>query len=120
MCMAVAAMLIFSITINAAGPDIPNLTSDIATTSAYVNTINQSGYLVFYPNLTASYRYISLAGNQTNSSTAYALLSEARSSALAQNERMSSYKADSLYALALSSAVLLALLYALMRRPSKS
>lgn len=66
----------------------------LAGASAYVSSVNQSGYLVFYPNLTQAYAYLGKAQAAYNSSPAAAVLyaDEARSSAEEQYGAMSGYR----------------------------
>ncbi len=101
-------------------PDSGNFSQALNITYSYVNSVNDSSYLIFYPNLTAAYHYISLASNAPDQASAYALLDEARSSAMGQETRLNGYKAASAYILAASSIGLVALLALLMRRiPSR-
>ncbi len=97
-------------------PEYNGLGTAINSTYSYINSVNESSYLIFYPNLTAAYHFISLAGNATNQDSAYALLNEARSSAMEQETRINYYKAVSAYVLAASTIGLVALLALLMRR----
>jgi hypothetical protein len=100
-----------------------NITQAINSTASYVNTINQSSYLVFYPNLTAAYRYLNLSENasRTNPTYAYSLLAEARSSARHQQLAIQQYANLSLYLLIAIAIVLAVVLYVFMRpyRPGR-
>ena len=94
-----------------------NLTAAINRTTAYVNEVNQSAYLIFYPHLTSAYNYISNATNisRTDPAYAYALLAEAMSSAQQELNRINSYRTDSFYALAVISTILAIALYVMMQ-----
>lgn len=120
-CVAIVAMLVFYIPVSVgqhSSVSGGNLTYAINNTESFVNSVNKSAYLIFYPNLTSSYHYIALAKEQNNDSYAYLLLSKARSDAQAQLNKINSYKRDSLYVLVVSVIVLSSILYVLMR-PSR-
>ncbi len=91
-----------------------NLTGAINSTAHFINRVNQSGYLILYPNLAQAYGYLDMAKNQSNESYSYVLLAKARASAQSQLEAMNRYRRDSLYALIASAALLFALLYYMM------
>ena len=117
--MAILAMLVFyTLVAHAQTPTISsgNLGQAINSTASFINKVNQSGYLLFYPNLTQAYHYLDIAKTQPANSTAYAysLLAQARSSAQSQLNAMNAYKTYSLYATVASAVVLAVLLYALM------
>lgn len=117
--MAIIAMLVFYIFLaRAQTPTISggNLGQAINTTAAFITRVNQSGYLIFYPNLTGAYHYLDLAKMQpaNNTAQAYNLLAQARSSAQSQLNSIDAYKKYSLYATVASAAVLGTLLYVLM------
>ncbi|MDE1833167.1 MAG: hypothetical protein KGH58_01990 [Candidatus Micrarchaeota archaeon] len=94
-----------------------NLSSAINSTRGYLQSVNSSAYLVFYPNLAKAYSELYLAMNQSfsNQSRALALLNESRSFASAEQSRIDGYRAESAYALGAITIVLAAALYALMR-----
>ncbi len=94
-----------------------NIPIAINMTSSYVNSINQSSYLVFYPNLTASYKYLNEARTEfaANQTYAYSLLSKARQSATEQQTSLLRYQSLSLYILAASSILLAIILYIYMK-----
>lgn len=123
LCMALLAMLIFYIpSAQAQNTSISNISinKSINDTASYINSVNQSGYLIFYPNMTGAYNYLQLARNESsiNPQYSYLLLSKARGSASEQQEMIDRYKKDSLYALVLSSIILVFMLYVLMK-PSR-
>lgn len=93
----------------------------INSTAQYLARVNESAYLVFYPNLSYAYNALDRAANvsRSNPAEAYSLLDLARSSALAEQQRISQYRQASFYALAAVSAALALTLYALMRKPGK-
>jgi hypothetical protein len=117
--MAVFAMLLFYTFL--ARAQVPTIGSGmgqaINSTASFINSVNQSGYLVFYPNLTQAYHDLNLAkaqSNSTNTSGTFFLLAQARQSAQAQLNAMNRYKTDYLYVLVASALALFALLYVLM------
>jgi hypothetical protein len=94
-----------------------NLTNAINSTASFINRVNQSSYLVFYPDLKPAYSYLDRAkidANNGNYSDAYLLLANARASAQAQLDRINSYRSVSFYALTAIAIALAVLLYALM------
>ena len=100
---------------------ISNFSSEYANATinqaiSVVNQVNESGYLIFYPNLTQAYHYLDIAKTQPANSTAYAysLLAQARSSAQSQLNAMNAYKTYSLYATVASAVIFAVLLYVLM------
>ncbi len=98
-----------------------NLSNTINTTYSYINTVNYSAYLFFYPNLTQAYSYYYKAVNVStkNSTQTYTLLQQARSSAGNELIKINKYKQQSTEALAVVSVFLIVILYMLMR-PYKS
>ena len=89
----------------------------INSTLDYVNMVNQSAYLVFYPNLSASYSYIGSAANVSHANPAYGqeLLAMAMSSAKRQLDNVDAYRTESFLALGAVAVVLVVLLNRLMR-----
>ena len=87
------------------------------STTSYVDSINQSSYLIFYPNMTAAYNYLSLAKNesQTNTTYAYLLLQKANESAQLQAHLLFRYQQLSLLILIALAILLAAILYFFMR-----
>jgi len=118
-CMALFAMLSLYGTAYSqqAAINSTNINASINATAAYINKVNQSGYLIFYPNLQQAYRYLGLARNisPANASAAYYLLTQARQSAASQEASIKGYETYSLYVLLAAFALLAVLLYALMR-----
>ncbi len=96
-----------------------NMTAAINSTSQYIESVNESAYLVFYPNLANAYNVLNASVNasRTNTTKAYALLHLARASAAAAQHQIDQYYSVSLYTLAISSVILAAMLYRLMRKP---
>ena len=86
----------------------------IASTYGYIDSVNQSGYLVFQPNLTLAYKYAWLAlGNVSSDPNLSVFYSEkARGIAQQQYSQISQYKSESIGVMAL---VTLALLMALLK-----
>lgn len=86
----------------------------IASTYGYIDSVNQSGYLLFQPNLTLAYKYAWLAlGNVSSDPNLSVFYSEkARGIAQQQYSQINQYRSESLGAMAL---VTLALLIALLK-----
>jgi hypothetical protein len=110
-------LLLFSLFLHCPQAQGYNMSTAINSTRSYVNTVNESAYLIFYPNLTAAYGYIDNAVNVSHTNPAYAqvLLGKARESANAQLADIDRYKTWSFYVLAAVSVVLAVLLVKLMR-----
>jgi hypothetical protein len=98
-----------------------NITLAINSTRQYLETVNESAYLIFYPSLDYAYNALGAATNasKTNITKAYAMLRIATNSAAAEQKCIDAYAADSLYALAAIAVVLIAALYYLMRKPGR-
>lgn len=109
-----AAVISYAAIVHAQGIYESNLSYDINTTTHFINTVNKSGYLIFYPNLKQAYGYLNQAKNQSNVSYSYVLLAKARASAQAQLDSINTYKKLSLYVLIASGIFLSALLYYMM------
>jgi len=129
---AVFAMALLAIALHYAAPALaqqpfPTIGSGNYTSSAaktfiasaynYVNAINQSGYLIFMPNLTLSYKYLDDAESMYNSSpgTAVIYASKAISAARLSYQRISYYKAYSLVVLTVFTVAVGIILYRLMK-----
>jgi len=116
------AMSFFGIAAGAQSSNVSsNLTIAINSTQSYIETVNQSSYLVFYPNLSTAYNDLALARNESsiNISDAYMLLGKAKGSAEEAQSRISQYKTISLYLLVIVGVILAFSLYVLMS-PSKA
>lgn len=101
---------------------LANYTHDYANqtinqTLGYVNTINQSGYLIFYTNLTRAYSYLTKAQQIQGVSPSLAVLysNQAASEAQKQYLQMSTYRLVSFFIMLILSALALVWLYLLMR-----
>ncbi len=94
-----------------------SLGESINSTASYINTINQSSYLIFYPNLTWAYKYLNLARNEshTNATYSYLLLEKANASAEIQAQLLSRYQQLSALVLVALTVLLAAILYFFMR-----
>ena len=90
--------------------------STINSTANYIETINQSGYLIFYPNLSKAYSYLEKArGIYTKSpSAAVAYADQAEASAREQYAAMAQYKLYSFAAAAIFTLATGAILYLFM------
>lgn len=90
-------------------------------TLSYVNQVNDSGYLIFYPNLTSSYSYLGKAEQYASSSPDSSVLYSQMAAKQAQEEysRISGYKTDSLWIMLFLSIVSLIWLLGLMQKRVK-
>jgi predicted PurR-regulated permease PerM len=95
-----------------------SINSTINATASYIQQVNQSAYLIFYPNLAQAYGYLQKAENisKTNTTGAYSLLSKARASAAQQESNLDSEKQDSLIVMVLLTIITTLLLYQVMKR----
>ena len=89
----------------------------IRNATNYINEVNDSGYLVFYPNLTQAYSYLNksyaLYPSSPSGAVYYATLASA--SAQGQYGRISYYRSASLITVLVLTVVVAALLYLFMR-----
>ncbi len=87
---------------------------------SYVNSVNQSGFLVFQPNLEAPYKYLDNATAIYKSAPGAAILEAEMAQSLARQQysSMSSYKGASLVIMVLVTA-LLAIVLAKVMMPVK-
>jgi len=94
-----------------------NFSLALNNTIAYIERVNQSSYLVFYPNLQQAYAYASLANStfKNGSAQAYALLSDARKSAAVQLEYINSYRTVSFYIMLVLTAASAVWLYRIVQ-----
>lgn len=88
----------------------------LANIANIINTINQSGYLIFYPNLTSAYFYLNASKNKsrTNYSIAYSYLLRAKNSAQQAQVQLGRYQYISILVSILLIAVLFVIIYMLM------
>lgn len=120
----VAAVLLFSwaaalIAQTSIGPEnySPQYANSLITNvSNYVATINESGYLIFRPNLSTAYMDLNYAMNSTASNPSAAVLyaEKANQSAYTQYQSILYYKSASLPVIAGFTLIMLALLYRFM------
>lgn len=93
----------------------------INSTWTYVNTINQSSYLIFYPNLNASYQYLNQSQGvyktSPNLAVAYAYL--AKKYADKEYARIGTYRNNSLIVMLIFSVIMLAAVYLVMKPVAK-
>jgi len=68
--------------------------SSLKNTLSIINEVNNSAYIIFYPNLTSSYKYIKEAENisSKNLSLALSLLNKSKDNALIQEELLNKNK----------------------------
>ncbi len=116
LCMVLFAMPGISSIYSQSAINSTGIGASINSTTAYINKVNQSGYLVFYPQLSQAYGYLNQAKNQSkaNLTESYFLLAKARASAYSQQQSLAQNERYSLYALVLISVFLAVLLYVLM------
>ncbi|HIH49882.1 MAG: hypothetical protein ABSE71_01130 [Candidatus Micrarchaeaceae archaeon] len=127
LCIAVLAALFYGAAANAQSAGATGYgygmgaSAAINSTASYVNSINQSSYLIFYPNLTGAYNYLNMARNesQTNLTYTYLLLGKARASAQVQQQILLKYQQLSLLIIIVLAVFLAALLYFFMRPRSR-
>ena len=95
----------------------PNVTLAINDTAQYIQQVNQSAYLIFYPNLTQAYSYLNQAKNASQKSPSYAqlLLTKASESAQQQQNILNSEKSDATIAVAVLFFVSTVSLFMAMR-----
>ena len=96
-----------------------NFSSSFNATLRYIGTVNQSSYIIFYPNLTGAYSALANAKSEyaANASAAYFYLDEAHERAATELARIYSYRADSLIVMGVLAAASAAALYVVMRAP---
>lgn len=116
------ALLIFPVLLSAQQMSGTNYTSSqanqtIASAYSYVNTVNESGYLVFQPNLTASYRYLLMASQIYNRSpdTAVFYAQKAQQIAQQQYSSMGYYRQRSFFVIAAIAIAFMVMLAKVMR-----
>ena len=99
----------------------PSLNQSINQTAQYLMTVNESGYLIFQPNLTQAYGYYSKAVNLSAKDPAQAqqLLNQARASASAQELKLQQYKGTSFTVMAILTILSGILLFSFMRPREK-
>jgi predicted PurR-regulated permease PerM len=89
----------------------------ITNATKYISSINQSGYLIFYPNLTQAYKDLTLANQFHNSSPdtsiTYALM--AKNEASIAYTKIISYKIESLTIMIIAALISLVVLYLFMK-----
>ncbi len=95
-----------------------SINSSINSTTAYIQQVNESAYLIFYPNLSSAYNYLQKAENVsgTNATMAYVLLSEARASAAKQQDYLNGEKQVSAAVMAALTIITALLLFQVMKR----
>lgn len=87
----------------------------INSTAAYVQMINESAYLIFTPNLTSAYKYLDMARQVYTAQPDLAVLyaGKAHDAAAEAYNNISSYREDSLIAVAVLTAITAVALYKL-------
>lgn len=87
------------------------------STESYIQNVNTSAYLIFYPNLKQAYIYLNRSKSiySTNPKKAYQFLNMSIKSARAELFRINSYKEYSLFVMIILSILSGIILYRLMR-----
>jgi hypothetical protein len=87
----------------------------VSNATAYINNINQSGYLIFKPDLTQAYAYLSAAQASylTQPTFAVSQAGLAESSALAAYNKISSYKSTAALIMIILTIITAMVLYKL-------
>jgi hypothetical protein len=90
-----------------------SISNQINATAAYISLVNKSAYIIFYPNLSSAYYYLSKAKNLSTSDPAgaEAMLQKARASAAAQLYSMYKYRSKAVAVLVVTALVLAIALY---------
>ncbi|MHB1830259.1 MAG: hypothetical protein ACYCO0_02605 [Candidatus Micrarchaeaceae archaeon] len=116
------ALLIFPMLLSAQQLSGTNYTSSqanatIASAYSYVNTVNESGYLVFQANLTAPYRYLLMASQIYNKSPNTAVFYAQKAQLIAQQQysSMGYYRQRSFFVIAVIAIAFLVMLIKVMR-----
>ncbi|MGI0141791.1 MAG: hypothetical protein ACREBF_04050 [Candidatus Micrarchaeales archaeon] len=121
-----AIILIFASMILISGAQAPTITAQnytiayanqtINQTMSYVNLVNQSGYLIFYPNLSGAYAYLAKAQNiyTTSPSSAILYANQAKAIAKEQYAQIGTYRTTSLAVMAILTVAFFIWLYGIM------
>ena len=121
--LALGVALLFSTLLSsgAYSSGATNITAAINSTRQYLDRVNDSAYLIFYPNLDYAYNALSEAVNvsHTNTTEAFSLLQLATSIATAAQSNLNKYSLVSFYALVIVSVILVIILYNFMKKPMK-
>ncbi len=117
--LAFAMVLAETISLPSYNASEANMTIKNAT--LYISSINESGYFIFYPNLTESYAYLAKARllYKDSPSSAVFYANKAEASAYSAYKSIGYYRTVSAAVSAVSAVVFAALLYILMK-PAKS
>ena len=110
--MLFVPVIILAQSIGIAGYTTVQANATINSTANYINSINESGFLLFQPNLTNSYAYLNLAIKLRNSSPSTAVLyaQKAKSAAEQQYQNMRYYSDWSIPVMAALSILFLLIL----------
>jgi len=94
----------------------------LSNATAYVNIVNESGYLVFWPNLTQAYSYLNKSRTSLNGSPDSAVMYAglAAGSAKASYERIGAYREDATLAALAFTVVMAVMLYRFMKPVKKN
>ncbi len=103
--------------LSAVQPAQANITKAINITASYIEQVNKSSYLVFYPNLKQAYTYLDKAEGIKNEdpSLAFSTLNMAYSSAQGQLASIDRYEYISLYITIILTAITAIALYLIMK-----
>lgn len=117
LCLSLTAIAVHAAEVHAPYYTVEEANAIISNATLYVNGINQSSYLIFYPNLTASYAYLSKARliYKDSPSSAIFYANKATYSAYSAYTAIGYYRYISAALSALFAAVFAGLLYKLMK-----
>ena len=124
-----AFVLSFSFALAAAGaqsqftnPTVAYANLTVNNAAYYISQVNESGYLIFYPNLTQAYADLFKAESTYNTSpiTAVVYANKAVNEATSEYIRISSYKSESVVVMAAATIVLAIVIARTTRRIRKS
>jgi uncharacterized BrkB/YihY/UPF0761 family membrane protein len=109
------SLLFQSLSIQNYTPEQAN--SIINSAFAYVNAINESGYILFYPSLDKAYAYLNNATKLCNSSPSIAIEYALKAKQIAANEesRLESYRLVSFIIMLAFTIAMLFILYTYMK-----
>lgn len=115
--LPISLLFLFSIayaqTIIPANYTVSQANATIANATQYISTVNESAYLIFYPNLTKAYNYLNMSQQVYTKNPTLAVLyaNQATNSAATEYSRISAYKKDALIVIALLTTITAIALY---------
>lgn len=120
--LKIALLLSLTATMAGAQSQLSNTSTEFANNSVssaayFLQQVNESGYLIFYPNLTQAYANLAMAQSLYNRSPASAIIyaNKAVTEANAEYARISDYRDESMVVMAAFTIVFVLLLARVMR-----